>query len=582
MKPQRWTLLAFAVSACVLLAAPAAWAGQADDDFFPLPGQQPRPPRPKGKAPQPALPAPALAPQLRGIRWPQAIPAPAQLPVPEALGRPFPLQRAPQGHIIFSRHIIQKVSGGGLTSPVSTSKLYVANADGSGARPFLVGGRFDVFSQPRWSPRYARLCFTSNFQGGHSACYSDIFFLTADGTRMQRVTGNPLHGPSPHGWAAVTGTIRDNVSKDKLKVVTPTGEVDHIGTPFSRLQINIAVQGAGPFIYHPQPPVHKQLTIIDPVTGLPKKIGDRDMKSNEWQYKFVVPRCAAGYVWIRVWTDRWIGNIKFVNLKAGKVNDIGAFALNHANYLASQGTVTPDGRFTVGVGSIASYSRVKAEDWDPSDSENKRPPALPKHTSRSGADNIAVYRTADGTPLAMFEPTRARGENASDPALSPDGQWIACSWGRFSAENLAVLSLQSLLANQPQMRVIVPGRYILPVVGCRNPAWSPDGRMLAFSRVVAPAAGLVSGNVCIVGVDGAGIREVTKVGANQLACQPCFSPDGQHIVFTVMTTKHPGPMRIEHLILQHVTVNLFTVHIQSGRVQQITNDGMSWEPAWGL
>jgi len=105
------------------------------------------------------------------------------------------------------------------------------------------------------------------------------------------------------------------------------------------------------------------------------------------------------------------------------------------------------------------------------------------------------------------------------------------------------------------------------------------GQLFASRPSLTPDGQFVVG---IVGADGSGLRQVTQLGANQLACQPCFSPDGQHLVFTVMTTKHPGPMRIEHLILQHVTVNLFTVHIQSGRVQQITNDGLSWEPAWGL
>jgi TolB protein len=59
-----------------------------------------------------------------------------------------------------------------------------------------------------------------------------------------------------------------------------------------------------------------------------------------------------------------------------------------------------------------------------------------------------------------------------------------------------------------------------------SPAWSPDGTMLAFRRDV-PGVG---NKIWVVGIDGAGLHELSDYSGNQFA--PSWSPDGDWVAFT--------------------------------------------------
>ncbi len=123
----------------------------------------------------------------------------------------LPLEPRDGGHIVYTRCMTMRATAAGHSTPVTSAKLHVMNGDGSGKRPFLVPPDYSSVMQPRWSSRYDRLTFSSNWNVGASACMFDIFTMRADGAVMARVTGNESRAPA--GYGSVVGVIADNVKQ---------------------------------------------------------------------------------------------------------------------------------------------------------------------------------------------------------------------------------------------------------------------------------------------------------------------------------------------------------------------------------
>jgi Tol biopolymer transport system component len=155
--------------------------------------------------------------------------------------------------------------------------------------------------------------------------------------------------------------------------------------------------------------------------------------------------------------------------------------------------------------------------------------------SGSVGDAIAFVRTRDGD-YAIYgmnadgadqgrlteergDPTTAEGvQFQTDPAWSPDGKQIAFASAREGSFDIYVMN-----ADGTDTR-----RLTTSATNDQGPTWSPDGSRLAFSRSSD------GGHVWVMNADGSGARRLTDELAEE--GEPAWSPDGRWIAYTRRAT----------------------------------------------
>ena len=141
--------------------------------------------------------------------------------------------------------------------------------------------------------------------------------------------------------------------------------------------------------------------------------------------------------------------------------------------------------------------------------------------------------------------------------LSPDGKRIAYGTSGTPLE-IAVLNLDSsdgkALTNQTTREIlgIRPDSFLL------GPAWSPDGKQIAFYSAA-------DGSLSMIRPDGSEpVRLSADIGVRG-AIKIDWSPDGRHLAFAILDQQPPG-------------WDLGTLEIDSGQVHKLVEDG--YAPAW--
>jgi Tol biopolymer transport system component len=159
----------------------------------------------------------------------------------------------------------------------------------------------------------------------------------------------------------------------------------------------------------------------------------------------------------------------------------------------------------------------------------------------SGAANV-TWNDLFRLDLATGEErelTRAR--RAEQPDVSPDGKQIVCTIGQPGTRKLALVPIDGgvprLLGDE------LPGFAY-------SPTWSPDGRLIAYSRWKAGGFRDIHLYEVATGAD----RELMHDRAMDV--DPRFSPDGRYVVFSSDRTG---------------IYNVFAYELATGRLAQVTN-----------
>lgn len=137
-------------------------------------------------------------------------------------------------------------------------------------------------------------------------------------------------------------------------------------------------------------------------------------------------------------------------------------------------------------------------------------------TNRSSYYPDLYLMHSDGTGLR-----RITSRGAYTPAWSPDGKWIAFASSRSRPRHENASEIYVMRANGTALRRVTRNRF-----ADFQPAWAPDGRRLVFQSSSASASG-----IAVINVNGTGFRRLTDDGE----AVPAWSPDGATIAYGRLT-----------------------------------------------
>lgn len=163
-----------------------------------------------------------------------------------------------------------------------------------------------------------------------------------------------------------------------------------------------------------------------------------------------------------------------------------------------------------------------------------------------------------------------------DPAYSPDGSRLAYvrqSGATRGDTTSSVVAIRDLTTGT--VVELTSTRKTSPQTEVRHPSWSPDGQNLVFDVVTRGTAGIATGSsIYVVTSDGTGLRRLTP--PDMTAGDASWSPDGSLVLLDsmplhVFANPRGFDTRNEHL---------YTIATDGSGLHQVDSAGNSGEASW--
>jgi Tol biopolymer transport system component len=174
---------------------------------------------------------------------------------------------------------------------------------------------------------------------------------------------------------------------------------------------------------------------------------------------------------------------------------------------------TPDGRYLVFVSTRTGNSNLYRYDLSTGEQKQLTKGTSEEFTAVSTDSKWVIYTSTGSLKFTLWkvsidggEPIRLTDELSQWPAVSPDGQWIAC-WYRAEPNAKWQIATIPIAGGHPQQTFDVP-----PITDTQIPTrWMPDGRGISF---VATKDGI--SNIWSQPLDGGPPKQLTNFTSDQI------------------------------------------------------------------
>jgi Tol biopolymer transport system component len=185
-------------------------------------------------------------------------------------------------------------------------------------------------------------------------------------------------------------------------------------------------------------------------------------------------------------------------------------------------TIEPDGTGRTSIADVGNHPT-----WSPDGTR------IAYTASSSNGTHIAIVN-ADGS--GVFLPAGV-APNDSHPSWSPDGTKIAFVRHVPDVPFFGAFEIHVMNADGTGQRRITDSRADGLGLDSIEPAWSPDGTRIAFTRIIRQRGGPVDWDweIYVMNADGSGLKRLTENPTTATAendLSPAWSPDGTRIAFS--------------------------------------------------